>query len=149
LTYDTITSQLIDIANLCPDYGGPAVYWARALLRNAFPTITWNDADLCTGLDSLMDTVPSQEFRKSALGESVIELKISPIPSTGRLNISITKNVSGILIVYNNIGQKVKEYINPSSIDMIDLSGMSGIFYLKLVDDSENVLLTKKCIIIN
>ncbi len=150
LTDEIVVSDLLDIAALCPDYGGPAVHWARALLRNAIPNITWNDTLECAGVDSLVAKVNSEEFKNKNEDKSEkVTMGISPVPSTGVVSIIISGANESNLFVYDNIGNLIRYYRKAPQTINIDLSGRPGIYYFKLINLNGKELITKKSIIIN
>lgn len=140
-------TDLLSIAGQCPDYGGQAVYWSRALVNKEYPYLTWDDEDIC------QDTLGSPGFRdiptKKVFGALIShpEFTSSPNPSNGIVNITASEDFSGRIIVKDIIGRELYAGTYVPGMN-IDLAKYSGLLIINWITSKGDILSTTKQVIL-
>lgn len=90
-------------------------------------------------LNNNWSSVITDEFLVNNLNLSNNDLKgikVYPNPSESKIYIINNSNVEGSIMIFNNLGQKIKEY--PKIYNEIDISHLqNGIYYLKIESDKK------------
>jgi len=142
------SSQLMTVVNIaaqCPITGGDAVYRARTMVASLFPTIVYNDAEICGNNLSLpRENIVSRK--------DISELIIIPNPSQGSFEISnlfdedITEiniiSIAGV-IMYKEMIPKETSSKNIRLDDKLE----SGIYYIILKKQDKSLKSAKLVII--
>lgn len=129
---------LIALSMDCADIYGDAIYLARAM-ANTF-TDTYFD---------IYDDCHSQCGPRTKKNNGIAEqIEIFPNPTSGIVTIMLPPHYEGQAVVYNTNGQQLRSInITDSDVKEIDLSGISGVFYVQFRSQEGDVM-TKKIIVI-
>jgi len=128
-------SALLTIAHQCPDYGGQAVYWSRALLNRVYPDLIWDDGLLCA--DTLgYQFVPPPIQALSRINDGY---RSYPNPSTGYLMLSAPAEYSGMIELLDSRGSILYRHTYDVS-SRIALPDYTGVVFIKWMDQSGNLL---------
>jgi len=137
--YDTQQLALLEsIASQCPLSGGNAVFMARGLLKRV-QNVNFNDKELCQ---------ETGERRSSYSSEIKVSdshaITIFPNPSTGKLNLELSKAYDDDLnlTIYSLTGKKLRDLILPSGRKSynFDLSSLqSGIYLYETIVNGEKM----------
>jgi hypothetical protein len=126
------TVQHIDKAALeafatdCSDLNGEAIHLARAM-ANTYNRTYYDEYDGCIDSAEPRVTLTQKEF----------DIWLAPNPTNGKLSISCSVELSGILNIYNSSGQKVlSQKLSRSFGNEIDISNeVPGLYLLQVVLD--------------
>lgn len=144
----TALDTLLEIAGQCPDYGGQAVYWSRALVNKEYPNLTWTDETICQDTLGSPFVSDEQSFnRLNLFSQETFDVVTNPNPSTGLVKISGPQNFEGLLIIRNVNGQHLNTFKYIPTMDL-DLSDSSGVLFLSWIDNSGKVVHTHRQIIL-
>ncbi len=136
-------TDLINIASLCPDYGGAAVYRARAFIAVEQPGLMWDD----NNCDTIVNPFGDQIEQRAAVDAKVSDYTCYPNPSTGQFTIKAPESYDGYIKVVDSYGspilhRKYSEYMS------IDLRLNNGLYYVLFLSQDNDVKYTQKMIII-
>lgn len=122
-------STLVDIAHQHPFYGGPAVYYARALLR--------------INVEDVLPQLRKAHQQKDNVRNSVKASSLITIPNPTTNNAVIKSNTSFVkgstLIIENSLGIVVKSYKLPENVSDFSINTsefVSGIYNCMVVSQS-------------
>ncbi|TVR84036.1 MAG: T9SS C-terminal target domain-containing protein [Saprospirales bacterium] len=115
-----------DISDLCPAFGGPAVYWARNIRLTYEPDVIYNDT-LCT------DTWNQRVIRPEA-EKLEAQIRVFPNPASSKISVDISEMDFERWVIFSIDGKLVAEGRNESGqLLSISTYGMeSGQYFLKL-----------------
>lgn len=140
-------TTLLGIAGLCPDYGGPAVYWARSLICQSMPFITWSDSLICLDTASLLTSRPTMEALPNAMSKQIDEYNVWPNPSNGILQLRTDNDFQGFIVIQDVLGRIAGRFIYEPG-KTIDLTGYSGLLFIHWIDLMGNQIHTNKQLIV-
>ncbi|MCO6460321.1 MAG: hypothetical protein J5I59_02885 [Saprospiraceae bacterium] len=136
-------TDLINIATLCPDYGGSAVYRARAFITVEQPTLMWDDSN-CESVGNLSgDQIEQRSVEDTKVGE----YRCYPNPSTGQFTIVAPLSFDGYVKVVDSYGNPIiyRKYADPMALD---LKLNHGMYYILFLSQDQEVKKTEKILII-
>lgn len=136
-------TDLINIASLCPDYDGSAVYRARAFLAVEQPTLMWDDSNC----ETISNFTGGQIEQRSVEDTKVGEYRCYPNPSTGQFTIVAPPSFDGYIKVVDSYGRPIlyRKYADPMAID---LRLNHGMYYILFLSQDHEVISTQKMMIL-
>jgi hypothetical protein len=130
-----------NIAWLCPNINGHAVYQARSVLFN----ITKQQyVNVC----EKGDPNSSKRIANSIIAGSDAAVKLYPNPTNGSITLQANEDVNYNLSVYNLLGEKVFES-SISNKQTINLSNLSSATYIVHIHNNGNLIKTERISIIH
>ncbi len=142
---ETDSTDLITLANLCPDMNGAAVYQARALYNFIYKTVL-NSAYDCNSITSVSRFGNNNEQIDIQNNWSI---DMFPNPTSGDVSIISKNAIDNLSITIIDVAGKVvyKNNLQTSNfIGKLDLNLINGI-YLVSIKNSNNENITKKMVI--
>ena len=135
-------TALEDIANLCPNEYGDAVYQARSILFN---TTKLQYSNIC----ELGDDAAIARFSNSAKNiGSVTTIKLFPNPSNGSVTLQSDDDVTYTITVYTLLGVKMFES-NITNKQNINLNHLSSATYIVHIINNGSLIKTERISIVH
>jgi hypothetical protein len=137
LQTETITeaqeSSIKAIAELCPKYGGMAVYKARSIMPKCGAYVAPDYNEGCYPMPSPLMPIRSRSDDK--IEESnILGLQLIPNPAHESLIVNVPKGKQGTLQVFNTVGYLVWEQPIGSEQNIIEVATLTqGIYYLNVL----------------
>lgn len=137
-------SDIVDFENiawLCPNINGHAVYQARSVLFNITKQQYINACEKG-------DPNSSKRFASSVIANTATSVKLFPNPSNGNITIQTDDDLIYNVTVYNLLGEKVFEssVLNKQSINLNNLTSATYIIHIQ---NNGNLIKTERISIIH
>lgn len=154
LINDTLTSTQLPIlralANECPDWGGTAVYEARALLANYDSAGTIYNDSCYAGGHRAGKRVNSAN---AISGIQNVAFNLYPNPNNGGFTLSyqLQAGQTGEFTMYTMLGEKVASYTldaNTNKMNIVTNSSLSEGIYLYYITVNNNIVKRDKVVIV-
>ena len=143
--------RLKQLAALCPESDGTAVYQARTLASKFDNTLYYNECELIDPLNAGSNSSHKATEIKNTISSNN-ELSIFPNPAENKLyinfnNLSEPDNIE--ILVYSSLGELVKKTIYKGVLNYeLDITEInSGTYFIKIVKNNLNIK-TEKLVII-
>jgi hypothetical protein len=142
-------STLMTLANKCPYQDGPGVYQARELLAEFNNDLLTVYSDDCSGHGS---DRPIKRKEKQQDSSKPVNINIFPNPNNGSftLRYNLGNEISGNVILFDDVGEKVGEYNIPSGSGEMQINNpnlMDGVYIYKLYTNSSIIKIGKIIVI--
>lgn len=138
------SSDIVDFENiawLCPNVNGHAVYQARSVLFN-LTKLQYVNACEKGDLNS------SKRFASSVIANAPSSVKLFPNPSNGNMTLQTDDDLIYNITVYNLLGEKVFES-NVSNKQSINLNNLTSATYIVHIQNNGNLIKTERISIIH
>ncbi len=143
------SEDLYEIAIQCPLEGGKAVFLARGLYEQ-YNHLSLNDIAVCFNAGYNLRQGNTQPIEESIRTIDIKDYTVYPNPTDNKVTISGPLDETNTIIVYDQIGNKVKEINVKEANDSLTINtiGLSVGIYLLQIRKNNNVGYNTKLIII-